>query len=141
MRGRDVVTDGASPERLERITPLAQLGPVAVGGIEVVADDLLELGEALAGRPLKPVGEALVELGPLGLRQGGVGGVADEDVAEAEGIARAQLGPVGPDELLPDEGEEGPPDGRPEDVVGGWLFGWLVLRTLTRVDEIVSART
>jgi len=25
----------------------------------------------------------------------------------------------------------------PEDVAGGWLFGWLVLRTLTRVDEIV----
>jgi membrane-associated phospholipid phosphatase len=29
----------------------------------------------------------------------------------------------------------------PEDVVGGWLFGWLILRTLTRVDEIVSAGT
>lgn len=27
----------------------------------------------------------------------------------------------------------------PEDVVGGWLFGWLVLRTLTRVHELVSA--
>lgn len=27
----------------------------------------------------------------------------------------------------------------PEDIVGGWLFGWLVLRTLTRVDELVSA--
>jgi hypothetical protein len=27
----------------------------------------------------------------------------------------------------------------PEDVVGGWLFGWLVLRTLTRVDGLVSA--
>jgi membrane-associated phospholipid phosphatase len=26
----------------------------------------------------------------------------------------------------------------PEDVVGGWLFGWLVLRTLTRVEELVS---
>jgi hypothetical protein len=26
----------------------------------------------------------------------------------------------------------------PEDVVGGWLLGWLILRTLTRVDEIVS---
>lgn len=29
----------------------------------------------------------------------------------------------------------------PEDVAGGWLFGWLVLRTLTRVDEIVSTGT
>jgi hypothetical protein len=27
----------------------------------------------------------------------------------------------------------------PEDVVGGWLVGWLILRTLTRVDELVSA--
>ena len=26
----------------------------------------------------------------------------------------------------------------PEDVLGGWLFGWLILRTLTRVDEIVT---
>lgn len=27
----------------------------------------------------------------------------------------------------------------PEDVLGGWLLGWLVLQTLTRVDEISSA--
>jgi membrane-associated phospholipid phosphatase len=27
----------------------------------------------------------------------------------------------------------------PEDILGGWVFGWLVLRTLTRVDELVSA--
>ena len=27
----------------------------------------------------------------------------------------------------------------PEDVAGGWLFGWLILKTLTRVDEISSA--
>ena len=27
----------------------------------------------------------------------------------------------------------------PEDVVGGWVFGWLILQTLTRVDEISSA--
>lgn len=26
----------------------------------------------------------------------------------------------------------------PEDVVGGWLFGWLILQTLTRVDELIS---
>jgi len=29
----------------------------------------------------------------------------------------------------------------PEDVVGGWLFGWLVLQTLTRVHELLSAGT
>jgi PAP2 superfamily len=27
----------------------------------------------------------------------------------------------------------------PEDIVGGWLFGWLILRTLTRVDELAGA--
>ena len=27
----------------------------------------------------------------------------------------------------------------PEDVFGGWLLGWLILRTLTKVDEISSA--
>jgi membrane-associated phospholipid phosphatase len=27
----------------------------------------------------------------------------------------------------------------PEDVAGGWLFGWLVLQTLTRVHELISA--
>lgn len=26
----------------------------------------------------------------------------------------------------------------PEDVAGGWLFGWLILRTLMRVEELVS---
>jgi membrane-associated phospholipid phosphatase len=26
----------------------------------------------------------------------------------------------------------------PEDIVGGWLFGWLILRTLTRVDELIA---
>lgn len=27
----------------------------------------------------------------------------------------------------------------PEDVVGGWIFGCLILRTLTRMDELVCA--
>jgi membrane-associated phospholipid phosphatase len=27
----------------------------------------------------------------------------------------------------------------PEDVAGGWLFGWLILQTLTRVHDVVSA--
>ncbi len=29
----------------------------------------------------------------------------------------------------------------PEDVLGGWLFGWLILRTLINVDDILSAGT
>ncbi len=27
----------------------------------------------------------------------------------------------------------------PEDIAGGWLFGWLILRTLTAVNELASA--
>jgi hypothetical protein len=26
----------------------------------------------------------------------------------------------------------------PEDIVGGWLFGWLILQTLTRVDQLTG---
>ena len=36
---------------------------------------------------LEPAGEALVELRPLGLGERFVGGVANEDVAELEGVA------------------------------------------------------
>lgn len=28
----------------------------------------------------------------------------------------------------------------PEDVVGGWILGWLILQTLIRVDELTGAR-
>jgi hypothetical protein len=40
------------------------------------------------------------------LREGFVGGVANQDVAEAEGILRRELRLVGPDQLLADEGGE-----------------------------------
>jgi hypothetical protein len=62
-----------------------------VGLIEVVADDLLELGQALAGGPLEPVGELFVEGSPIGLGEGGVRGVADQDVAKPEGVSGGQL--------------------------------------------------
>ena len=51
----------------------------------------------------EPVGEALVELGAGCLGERVVGGVADQEVAEAVGIADRQLRPVGPDELLAHE--------------------------------------
>ena len=51
----------------------------------------------------EPVGEALVQLGAGRLRQRVVGGVADQQVAEAERVVARELRRVGPDELLADE--------------------------------------
>ena len=61
---------------------VAQLDPVVVGSLEVVAQDLLVLADAIACGPFEPIGEPLVELGPFRLGQGIVGGVTDQDVAE-----------------------------------------------------------
>ena len=74
--------------------------------VEVVAGDLVEVGESVAGGPLEPVGELLVQLGPLQLRQAVVRGVADEQVPEPIGLAAAVGSPVGPDELLADEAHQ-----------------------------------
>ena len=67
----------------------AELAPVARGLFEVVADDLVELDES-ARVPLEPVGEALVQVGARCLRQRVVGGVADQEVAEAVGVVAGQ---------------------------------------------------
>jgi len=56
--------------------------------LEVVADDLVAFDQVMR---LEPVGEALVELGPRGLRQGLVGRVADEEVTEAEPLVLWKL--------------------------------------------------
>ena len=85
---------GALAERAGLVVDRAELGAVAVGLLEVVAEDLLVLGHAVAGRALEPVGELLVQRGAELLRGRAVGGVADEDVLEAErGLAgEARLG-------------------------------------------------
>ena len=51
----------------------------------------------------EPGGEALVQVGAGRLRQRVVGGVADQQVAEAERVLAGQVGPVGPDQPLADE--------------------------------------
>src|SRR6202008_2711653 len=75
---------------------LAELAEIEGGLLEVVAEDLLQLDE-LRAVLLEPGCEAA---------GGVVGGVADEEVAEAVGVVTAELRPVGPDELLTDEGDE-----------------------------------
>ena len=62
-----------------------ELGPVAVGLLEVVAEELVELDER--GRVLlEPESEALVEVRAHGFRERVVGGVAEQEVAEAEAV-------------------------------------------------------
>ena len=74
----------------------SELDEVAMRLLEVVADDLLELLAAA----VEPAGEALVEVSALALRDAFVGRVADEDVAEAEGVVDRL---VGTDQLLANE--------------------------------------
>ena len=77
-----------------------ELRAVAVGLLEVVADDLVALDELVRR---EPVGEALVELGPGCLRERLVGGIADQQVPEAERVVAREGRLVGPDELLAHE--------------------------------------
>ena len=81
-----------------------ELSAIANGLLEVVAGDLVQLDQSTA--LLQPAGVALVQLGPHALGQGLVGGVADQQVAEAEAVLALELGPVGTDELAPDERRE-----------------------------------
>ena len=90
----------ASPARREpaRVeVERAELGVTAVCLLEVVADQLI-------GAVREPLGQPLVEIRPLGLRQACVGDVADQDVMEAEASRttpaarspRARAPPAGP---------------------------------------------
>ena len=52
----------------------------------MVADDLLQLIDPLAGDPNAPVGEPTVLLGAALLRDRGIRGIADQDVPELERV-------------------------------------------------------
>ena len=98
--GRRETFGGTSTERLCRLVDGAELGAVAVALLEVVPEDLLVLGDPRGDEALEPVGEPLVQGCAELLRGRVVGGVADEDVLEAEGglAGEARLG--GADEIL-----------------------------------------
>src|SRR5829696_8804395 len=76
-----------------------ELRAVAARLLEVVAEDLVELDESGSGL-LEPGREALVEVGAARLRDSVVGGVSDEQVAEAEAVLTGERRPVRPDQLL-----------------------------------------
>ena len=81
---------------------LSELLLVAGGLLEVVAEDLVQLDQLLCAL-LQPGGEALVQLRPGGFGEGVVGGVADQQVAEAEAVLACELRLVGSDQLPADE--------------------------------------
>ena len=81
---------------------LSQLLLVAGGLLEVVAEDLVQLDQLLSAL-LQPAGEALVQLRPGRLRERVVGGVTDQQVAEAEAVLACELRLVGTDQLPADE--------------------------------------
>ena len=70
---------------------LPELRVIAVGLLEVVADDLVALDECLAVL-VEPVGEAGVQVGTDRLGEGVVGGVADQQVAEAVTVVAREAG-------------------------------------------------
>ena len=82
-----------------------ELGPVAVGLLEVVADDLVQLDQVGAVL-LEPEGKSLVELGSNGLRQSLVGRVADQEMAEAVRLVVDEHRLLRSYEVLPDERDQ-----------------------------------
>jgi hypothetical protein len=68
----------------------------------VVAEELVQLDQVRAVL-FEPGGEALVQFGSRGLGESVVGGVAYQQVAEAESVLGREPGLVGTDQLLADE--------------------------------------
>ena len=86
---------------------LSELALVAGRLLEVVADDLVALDEGVAVL-VEPVGEAGMQIGADRLGKRVVGGVADQQVAEAVAVVAGNQSTVGTHELAPDEcGEPG----------------------------------
>jgi hypothetical protein len=83
-----------------------ELSPVAVGLLEVEANELLVFKNSVADLCLEPVRVPLVEVGAELLRSRGIGGVADEHVREAEAVVAGELGAIWTDQLLANEREQ-----------------------------------
>ena len=76
---------GSLAERALLIAGRTELAAEAVGLLEVVTEDLLDLRHPVADDPLQPGGEVLVEGRSESFRGRAVGGFADEDVLEPVG--------------------------------------------------------
>ena len=85
-----------------------------MGLLEVEAEDLLVLQDAIACRRLEPRGELLMELCAQLLRHRVIRRISDQLMPEAEGVLARKLSMVGPDELLANEGLEVTPHFGPD---------------------------
>jgi hypothetical protein len=73
---------------------LPELRPVATRLLEVVPENFVQLDQ-VGAMVLQPIGEAAMELGADRLRQGVIGGVADQEVPEAIGVVARGWGRSG----------------------------------------------
>ena len=97
-------------ERVRALVIGAELCSVHPRLFQVIADDLLLFRDGVAGDALQPVGETFVELRASSFRDRLVGRVADQEMAESEGILADQRRAFGTDQLLPHERQEIRPD-------------------------------
>ena len=91
----------AKRERLGGRVDRSELYAIAVRLLQVITDDLVLLREADL---VEPVRKSLVQLGAKLLRHRFIRRVANQQVPEPERVLTGQVGPVGPDQLLPNEG-------------------------------------
>src|SRR5436853_7899641 len=90
MAGASEELARACPQTTHVPVDRTELFVVAEGLFEVVTDDLLDLDRAVRCGRLEPVGEALVQQGARLLWDRYVRRIADEHVAEPEGIIRSR---------------------------------------------------
>ena len=103
----------ASRQLRPALVDRAKLRQVPMRLLEVPADDLGVLGQALAGGSLEPVGKAGVEVGAGLLGHRVVGGIPDQEMAEFEGFLVAEVRPARANELLANQLEQEGRDPRP----------------------------
>ena len=103
---RTQVRGGTAAERAGQVIGQAELGSIALPLLQVVCDDLLVLDEPVAGNSLEPVGEAGVKVSALLFRERCVGGVANQEMAEAKRLIASRAGAIRTDELLADQRHE-----------------------------------
>ena len=80
--GRREAASAVLADRAPAVVERAELREVAARLLEVVAEDLLELGATVAVHLVRPRDEPLVQVGAGALEDRVVGGVADHDVLE-----------------------------------------------------------
>jgi hypothetical protein len=78
-------------QRPDLLIDRAQLAPVVDRLLQVEADDLVVLAGPLPAHLLEPRGEALVQLATILLGERLIGGIADQVVAELEGVLAGDL--------------------------------------------------